>query len=126
MNHFNKQCLEINSKKHLNSQDFANWMKYLLKVGAASGLTLSTCAVEFNGTNYHYTDVVVNQDFTKFNLSNYIASRPLEIDTIIEDEEHEIAYEASNLENLNIVPPVKSFRTKGRINSITKGFPSKV
>lgn len=96
---------------------------YLLKVGAASALTFSVCNLDYNQSNYHYSETIIRQETQLVGMSSYTFNNPL-IDFI--SENHEIAFQTTELENLNPIPPNKTIRVKGKVISYQKGHVSRL
>jgi len=109
--------------KQYDANSFANGSAYLLKIGAASSLVLTLCNVEFNSSNYAYSETIIKQDSNRIDLNIFKGLKPLNIEF---EEDHDIAFEATLLENLSSVPPKKTFKLQGKVNIIKKGTPSKV
>lgn len=105
------------------SNNLTQWSNYLLKVGAASTLTLHFCNIDYNSSNHHYTEAIEIQQNNKIRINNFLINVPI-LDDI--DIEHDIAYESIKLENLKTIRPKKSIKIKRKVKNITKGPISKV
>ncbi len=102
----------------ISLSDLKTWSKFLLKVSAVSAFAITSCNKGYNSSNHHYSKVIGYQHNNLIGANDYLESIPI-VDDI--DPEHEIAYITSQLEDLNPIPPKKSFKVKGRVVSIQKG-----